>query len=603
MTAHNPASSAVLKKIPPLLYERLQRAIKSLRRTQKTQVYMSGVIVQESEDENLDLLKLNADDKKTIEMVRFGYPVHSLFKSTAFARPDSTEVNSVVAQHAVCDLYLKACAMFPQFQKVSLRPLHPTTSQGVAVTCPSPVPWDGMEPELVFKESDFMHRPSMKPSKFMLALGLGGTGSGKTHSFARPVLDAVLHYRLENGKTYSGLIIDPKAELLTSVKSTLQGLGESERLLVLGQCPPIRFFSDTDTFSTDDRFEKLRSFVMTQASNQHDDRWQRFSDQLVQAFLNDDQRFFEATSLPLFECLCAMVHGNVRYLKVSQWQALRDVIHFAMGGMSSLRHLNDCYEVLIHCAGLDDMARPLSRYLGMSSDGMDQWFYNARGALAVVEPFASEDIDALIDLSVRRGNARAHTTSLVDVIDRGQLLVFQPSSRASHDLAGKALKTLFFQTVIARRDMLRPIAYVCDEWQRFITVDPESGDHNFLDRCRAYRVTVVVASQSVAALQIAMGSGNTARDAVTSLLINLPTKVVFRTPCVQTVEAMKGYIPMDPGGDLHILQCRPPSNLMTGEYYYTNQEDWGRARHSMPPQVSNSGRPETRVSDTEGAVQ
>jgi hypothetical protein len=424
----------------------------------------------------------------------------------------------------------------------------------------------------------------------MLALGLGGTGSGKTHSFVRPVLDSVLQYRLQNGKTYSALIIDPKAELLTSVKATLNAQGESGRLLVVGQCPPVRFFSDTDTYSTNDRFEKLRGFVETHASRPQDDRWQRFSDQLIQAFLNDDQRFFDVTTLPLLESLCALVHCDIRYLKISQWQALREIFQFGMGGLSSLKHLSDCYEVLIHSVGMDGMARPLSRYLSMNGDGIDQWFYNARGALSVIEPFASDDIDGLIDLSVRRGGARIDTTSLVDIVDSGNVLVFQPNSRASHSLAGKALKTLFFQTVMSRQDMLRPIAYVCDEFQRFVTLDPESGDHNFFDRCRAYRVTVVVASQSVAALQIAMGSGNEARDAVTSLLINLPTKVVFRTPCAQTVEAMKGYIPMDPGGDVHILQCRPPSTLMTGEYYFTNAQDWGRARHTLPAQTAALGR-------------
>jgi hypothetical protein len=578
------AKSSVVKKISPLLHERLQQVVRAMRRSQKAQVYDNGALVQYCDEEDINLMKLSVTTSGDCEIVRFEYSCRSLFRNTGFTRVDASEVVNVSTQHAACDLYLKACKMFHPFQRASSRSLQRKAHKVDDALSPSPVPWDGTEPDLLFKESDFMRRAHMKPSQLISALGLGGTGAGKTHSYVRPVLDSVLRYRLVDGKTYSALVIDPKAELLTSVRSTLESLGEAKRLLVLGQCPPVRFFSDSDCYSTNDRFEKLRAFVIPSSSGHQDDRWQRFSDQLVQALLNDDQRFFDATGLPLFECLCALVYGDLRYMELSQWRALREIFCGAMGGVSSLKHWSDCYDVLALSVGIPDMDCPLSRYLNLSVDGADQWFYNARGALGVIEPFAGDDIDTLIDLSVRRGNARSNTTSLVDVINRGQVLVFQPTDRASHALAGKALKSLFFQSAMARQDMLRPIAYVSDEWQRFITVDPESGDHNFLDRCRAYRVTVLVATQSVAALQLAMGSGNEARDAVTSLLINLPTKVVFRTPCVQTVEAMKGYIPMDPGGDLHILQCRPPSALLTGEYYFTNAEDWGRTRHSLPGQ-------------------
>ncbi len=584
MTSKKP-SQPTTNKISMLQFERMQRSINSLRRSDKAQVYMNGVLMQDCSEESVKFLKLTGEEDSA-QIEEYDYPTYSLFKNSGFSRSTSTEVVQATAQHVVCDLYRKACELFPGFQKVSNRPVQIKQHKSVAPVSPAPIPWDGSEPAIEFKESDFMRRSSMKPSKLMLALGLGGTGSGKTHSFGRPLLDAMLHYRLPDGKTYSILVVDPKAELLTSVTKTLEQLNERERLLVLGQCPPISYFSDSDSYSTSDRFEKLSSFAGGSPANKDDDKWHRFALNLIQSFLLDDQSFFDVTELPLLECVCALVHADKRYVKMSQWRALREILQYAMNGPSALKHLSDCYEVLVHCAGVQDLARPLMRYLSMNGDGLDQWFYNARGALAVVEPLASEDIENLIDLSVRRGVARTHSTSLVDVINRGQVLVYQPMDRASHDLAGKALKALFFQTVMSREDMLRPIGYVCDEWQRFITVDHESGDHNFFDRCRAYRVTAVVVTQSVSALQIALGSDNQARDAVKSLLINLPTKVVFRTSCVDTSDSVQGFIPSDPGGDVHILKCRPISNLATGEYYFMNADGWGRSRHILPKKAA-----------------
>jgi hypothetical protein len=185
-------------------------------------------------------------------------------------------------------------------------------------------------------------------------------------------------------------------------------------------------------------------------------------------------------------------------------------------------------------------------------------------------------------MAVRRGLPLAHRTDVASLLGQGTVLVFQPRQTALYDLAGRALKSLFFRCVMERADMQRPVAYVCDEFQRFITNDAETGEHTFLDRCRAYRVNSFLATQSMAALLAATGQGLQGVSALNSILVNTPTKVCFRTTDESAVAAMKNFIPGDPRSHGHILQCRPPSSLLTGEYYFSFGATWGRTRYRLP---------------------
>ena len=130
--------------------------------------------------------------------------------------------------------------------------------------------------------------------------------------------------------------------------------------------------------------------------------------------------------------------------------------------------------------------------------------------------------------------------------------------------------------------MERPVAYVVDEFQRFISNDPETGEHAMLDRNRAYRMNAVLASQSYAALATAVAGDRHSGTALDSIMTNCPSKVLFRTPDLASVHAMQSVIPRDPFGDGHVLTFRPPSSLLVGEYYYTLQGKWGRTRYKLP---------------------
>ena len=221
----------------------------------------------------------------------------------------------------------------------------------------------------------------------------------------------------------------------------------------------------------------------------------------------------------------------------------------------------------------------------MKDQANEQWFYNARGALGVAGLVGAIEVNSLMNFSVRVGWKSTLSTDIAHAVECGKVIVFQPRSSATHDMVGRSLKSLFYRCVMERKDMLRPIAYICDEFQRYITTCADSGEHTFLDRCRAFRVSCVLATQSIAALQAAINPNGRGSFALESILINCTSKFCFRTSDTNTVDMLRAFIPPNPMSGMHILTARPPASLKTGEYYFSFQEKFGRTRY----QLSNLG--------------
>jgi len=581
MTAKAPKKpiSKTLRFLNTIQVARLDQLIVDFQKHEKKLLYVNGLLQSDDRQEvcfnclkrpNEELAKIvRKAEKRSIDSDR-GYP-----------RSLTTEFAAAVAEHNALDLFQTACKMLPGFEAASARRLKERILVSVVKKAVAPIPYDGTEPPLEF-ESPVLERSQILLSALYNALGIGSTGSGKTVSYVQPLLFSMLAYRLAGGKTMSLLVIDPKIELLSGIEARLTAQGELERLVVLGDADPISYFDENDGLNLTDRFEKVKSLVAVTSTNSDDNRWAVMAEQLILAFLKDDQRFANAARLPLLESLAAIVTGDVQYLKRNQWVALRKLMLLGLAGPLVLRYLSDAYDVLTQSVGLTKLDRPFARYCALKSDDA-QWFYNARGALSVIEGLASEDIEPIMDLSVRRGlKTNGNRTDVASLIERGAVLVFQPRQTATHDMVGGALKSMFFRCVMERQDMERPIGYVVDEFQRFLTTDPDTGEHAFLDRCRAYRVNSVLATQSIAALMAVTNRGPNARSTLDSILVNTPTKVCFRTTDENAVTTMKSFIPRDPHSEQHVLNFRPPSSLMTGEYYFAFQHEWGRTRYRLP---------------------
>ena len=427
-----------VRGINAIQLSRLKAIIGKFKLRDKKLLYIAGRLqADESVKHGRNYLKLTDDREAKICRVTRTQEVPT---PRSYGKASVSELGQSVDEHSALDLFDAACKLLPGFEAASARRYQEKGFAFVAKKASAPVPYDGSEPPLRF-ESPLLERSEIQPSEMCNTLAIGSTGSGKTVSFVMPALNSMLDYRLDDGKTATLLVVDPKVELLAGVQRRLRALGELDRLTVIGQCSPINYFDDADGLSVADRFEKLKGFTSITSSNSDDNRWQVFAEQLILCFLRDDQAFANVSRLPLLESVAAMVSGEAAYLQRNQWVALRKILQLGMESPQNLRHIADTYDVLTLSVGLTKMERPLARYANIR-DGGDQFFYNARGALGMVDVLGSEDLEPILDVSVRRGLNRGNRTDIADLVERGAVLLFQPRQTATHDLMARGAQQL-----------------------------------------------------------------------------------------------------------------------------------------------------------------
>ena len=158
----------------------------------------------------------------------------------------------------------------------------------------------------------------------------------------------------------------------------------------------------------------------------------------------------------------------------------------------------------------------------------------------------------------------------------GPLVLYQPALGGPDELVARALKAAFFEAVLHDPDRARGcedlplVGYVADEFHRFVTSDRVHGEQSFLDTCRSFGAFCVLACQSVAGIEHALaagaGSGTRNEAAVSMLMTNTATKLVFRSTDTKTLQPLHEWCPHHPGLDA-VTRVRPPTTLAPGECY------------------------------------
>lgn len=158
----------------------------------------------------------------------------------------------------------------------------------------------------------------------------------------------------------------------------------------------------------------------------------------------------------------------------------------------------------------------------------------------------------------------------------GRLALYQPARDGLDALVAMALKALFFEAVLSDPDRIRGtpdvplVAYVADEFHRFVTSDLVHGEPSYLDCCRSHGGFAVLACQSVSSLEHALshGAGSDTRNssAISILWNNTGSKLVFRTTDPRTAQRVDDLAPYRPGL-AGVTRVRPVSTLAPGEAY------------------------------------
>lgn len=461
-------------------------------------------------------------------------------------------------------------------------PAEPPDPGPAVAGAQAPLPYDDQSPPLRFDDVMLMGRAEWPLRDLVHCMGLGETGSGKTYSYLLPVLKAALAYTCD-GLASSVLVIDPKRELLPEVQARMAQIGRHGQCVVLGQAqaqqPPgrLRLFGGAmQHLSLRDRYHKVCELLpLAQTGSDESSRWLQKGHELNLALLHID----ELTRRRLGRSLLCELHRvlGTGCQPRSQWQAL-DQLYVWVSGMPQLRMVNAFLQLLTDRLSAGQFVpNPLARFPSMgsgpNSDAYNQWMYESRMARMITALAGAPEVVEAIDLDLWPWPDDAALT-WETVLEQGWVVVYQPQNTHAANFCARALKAAYFRACMSRACMRRPVFYVVDEFQRFITLDGDSAEASFLDRCRAYRVTCVMATQSHASLLHVIQN----KAALDCLLLNMPTVLVFRTRDPHARGQLEGTF-APPRRDMpHVLAVRPIERLETGEYYYASPTRHGRYR-------------------------
>lgn len=450
-----------------------------------------------------------------------------------------------------------------------------------------PYPWRRDDPPIRVARSGsggFYGLDAIHPIDLAHVLILGGTGSGKTRGTLEPLLRGMYNYTLEDGTAMSLLVVDPKKELTANL---MRG---SRPLTVIGECPPIRCFAAG--LPPGDIVHLLRELLGKPAEEGRNRMWVQLADSVLESLLRLESDYAE--KVPGASLIAHLAESLDLPMRGEFWLNAHEVLAFSRRSYGNLRKVAlKLRFVLSEATVQSESANLFADYSG-SNELIEQWNYVLMSLDPVVKTLCDKDFRRVIDASPSPRPDQTYT-DLRSLVNDGAVVLFHPSEQASAAMAARVLKSQYYSAVFSRADMRRPVGVVIDEAHRFVTSDPNMGEAALLDRCRAFRTNVVLATQTVAALEHAMGSGPAAQNATRVLIANTPSRWFMRSTEAETPRLLRGLLPPPPwGSGEHVVDVRPPSQLRAGEaYWMLASGEWGRGQAEL--QLLNEGSTRERA--------
>lgn len=481
----------------------------------------------------------------------------------------------------------------------------PPNRRGDVAVPRAPVEWTGDEPPLLLPEWAALGLSAIsmaEASQHLLILG--SSGAGKTMSAVRVLARAALRYGAVPGQRGgaghrlrpSMLVIDPKRELTDALLRTCERENLERDIVTL----------KTDKNWTICLFEGIEPLDLTGSAvlEQILGVSASFSAQKH----NTNEAFFylqaEHALTQLFELDCQLYRMGGGSHVQSFWSALDAVLRQRAGAgipTADMRFLRRHLALLslatrgrLGFDALEQCARTASAY-GVAEDTTaaiatlgnlpdDTLSSVVATAVGMSTDIASDRFLQHVDLDPF--SIPATYLSIMDALNRGLVIVYVPGGTSAPETAvGRALKGRAFSLAYCRASMRRGFFYVCDEAARFISSHPASSEAQVLEIGRAYRMCLVLSTQSMSSLRAALATdpvGARADAALEIILTNTATKLFFRSTDLETRNRLRHLLPSAPVlGRPHLVDVRPPSTLRAEEgecYYVTSRGTSGRAK-------------------------
>jgi len=510
-----------------------------------------------------------------------------------------------------------------------------TITRGVNLIA-TPIPFDGTEPPLHIPEFASLGMDSLPLSDWARhCLATGESGSGKTLSFILPLATALLRHPGAPSSTtgeplpISMLVFDPKREIGRELLRANQALATPRQILAVGQGSrrPVRidlFEGDrTATLTAElvvSRILTLSSTYTAGVQHGRDPFWWAAVENALHTLIAVDLHIASADGAKGVGTFWAQVAADIT---ISQLRSGRSATtglaytpgeylrpHLTLLRLASVTLKNDRTTSI----GNDTTVHVLASYakicrlrhvpdeLVLAVESIAAAAHDTFASIiATLDPLIAPVIAPAFTAAVSLNPLERPTgcTRLLLAMDRGSVVVVLPSgfpSSSTSRAVMRAVKSSWYRLLFQRQCLERPVAIIADEAHQVITNDDEqSAESSVLDRCRAFRTIVVLATQSVAALREAMHSGRADTDsALQALLTNTATKMVFRSTDPATRGLLRTLFPERFRANRpHVIDVRPPVSLKPEEAYVvaaSGETGRGRVVLGSRPDVHDAER-------------
>lgn len=446
----------------------------------------------------------------------------------------------------------------------------------------------------------------------------GETGSGKSASAVIPLLEAILRYPEDEAyRAYADaagdgadaqadlrpavLAVDPKRELGVVVEREARGR-KVIRVAYGEESPVLHLFEGRfglDAFEIVGMILQQSDFFTIDQARTREPVWNMQAASILRDFVAIDM------------WLARRGISKVKAL----WNGLRRILSsraIYKGFLASLHYDRANYfrphSTLLNLSSGDEDRYPFGCYLEMCDKlkvpgelkarlvSLHALYHSTRSAViwmanGILADLASDEFASCV--SVNPLEAPERLLPVTEALARGDLVIYAPNSSSPiADMVGRCLKAKFFEFAFQRANKVRPFFYVVDEAHRFLTAGTQDGEQSLLDRCRAYRTGVVLATQSIASMmQRLEQSAGGSKSALHMILNNCGNALYFRTPDIQTQDNLQQRIPGPPVPDRpHVIKVRPLTSLSVGNCYALRcNGSWGLFQVHLPTAQAASG--------------
>jgi len=438
-------------------------------------------------------------------------------------------------------------------------------------------------------------------------LATGETGCGKSRSAVIPLLKGILRYPEEGPyaeyRKKGGLeertelkpaafVVDPKQELRAIVEKNAGGRNVIH--FAYGETGPVvHFFEglDLETLDAADAVDMILAqsqYYVQEQEKSDEPGWTTTAANHVKDVVAIDVWLARNKGPHAVRDFWSKIAGgekndpeDAHYKKKLEYDPVnyfrRIQIFFALAADDSPTTLGSYLEQCLTWGVPGDLQMRLITLIGMYHSTKSGVLYSIDGILSEL---AADELASCVSLNPLE--APPNAVSLFAVLNQGDVVVYTPTPYTSSvaDTIARCIKTKFFDFAFARSNKVRPFFYVVDEAHRFLSAGEEDGEQGLLDRCRAYRAGVVLASQSLASMAFRLQ--NTL--ALQIVLNNCGNSLFFRTSDVQTQENLRERIPQAPMPDRpHVVRVRPLASLPVGCCYALRANGaWGLFQVHLP---------------------